>query len=112
MSSRSLEYIFRDRASTMFNSLANASVLREFSGVKHRSVTMPMFKSYAFGHFGNVVSKISWTEKSGKDIPSHVHDVRNDGSFLSIPRSSRSQDPATDKLPTLETVFSSCEKLR
>jgi len=33
-----------------------------------------MFKSYAFGHFGNVVSKISWTEKSGKDIPSHVHD--------------------------------------
>jgi len=78
MSSRSLEYIFGDRA----------------------SVTMPMFKSYAFGHFGNVVSKISWTEKSGKDIPSHTQDVRNDDSFLSIPRSSRSQDPATDKLPT------------
>jgi|GEM_PF-237680 len=55
---RSLEYIFRDRASTMFNSLANASVLREFSGVKHRSVTMPL----------------SWTEKSGKDTPSHVYD--------------------------------------
>jgi len=35
---------------------------------------MPMFKSYAFGHFGNVVSKISWTEKSGKDTPSHTQD--------------------------------------
>jgi len=62
----------------MFNSLANASVLREFSGVKHRSVTMPL----------------SWTEKSGKDIPSHVH------------------DPATVSFQRLETAFSSCEKPR
>ena len=52
MSSRSLEYIFGDRA----------------------SVTMPMFKSYAFGHFGNVVSKISWTEKVGRSVAFHVYD--------------------------------------
>jgi len=31
-----------------------------------------------------VTMPLSWTEKSGKDIPSHMH------------------DPATDKLPTLE----------